>query len=127
MNAIAFDTLRFAERLQAAGYSVEQSEAQAEAFSDAVSDAFVTKSDFDHGIELLRGDIEGAATLRGEIREANLTLIKWVVPLLVGQPQWLGRGSSCFESLQLSRRDLVDRIPSRSHRNDYDDHLSPST
>jgi hypothetical protein len=86
MNAIAFDTLRFAKRLQAAGYSVEQSEAQAEAFSDAVSDAFVTKSDFDHGIELLRGDIEGAAiTLRGEIREANLTLIKWVVPLLVGQ------------------------------------------
>ena len=97
MNAIAFDTLRFSKRLQAAGYSPEQANAQAEAYSEAVGDALAGKSDLDHAIVTVRSDVENAtaslraeirdmrAALRTEIRESNLTLIKWLVPLLLGQ------------------------------------------
>lgn len=93
MNAIAFDTLRFVKRLQAAGYTPEQAEAQAEAYAEAVGEVLATKQDLaltkqelQTSISGVRSDIEAlAATLRGEIREANLNLIKWIVPLLVGQ------------------------------------------
>ncbi len=86
MNAIAFDTLRFSKRLQAAGYSAEQANAQAEAFSEAVGDSVASKDDLDHSVTVIKSDIDGAvSTLRMEIREANLTMIKWLVPLLIGQ------------------------------------------
>jgi hypothetical protein len=93
MNAIAFDTLRFVKRLQAAGYTPEQAEAQAEAYAEAVGDALATKQDLEltkqelqHSISTVKSEVEAmATTLRGEIREANLNLIKWIVPLLVGQ------------------------------------------
>lgn len=97
MNAIAFDTLRFSKRLQAAGYSIEQADAQAEAFSEAVSDSVASRDDLDHAVTILKTDIEhtvialradidnAVGTLRTEIREANLNMIKWFVPLLIGQ------------------------------------------
>ena len=47
MNAISFDTLRFAKRLQAAGYSPEQAEAQAEAYAEATAELLVTKPDLE--------------------------------------------------------------------------------
>ena len=93
MNAIAFDTLRFAKRLQAAGYTPEQAEAQAEAYAQATADILVTKPDLElvkhdlqHAIAEVRTDIEtSAAALRAEFREGNLNLIKWIVPMLIGQ------------------------------------------
>lgn len=93
MNAISFDTLRFVKRLQAAGYSPEQAEAQAEAYADAVADLLVTKPDLElakhelqTSIAAVNSNIETtAATLRAEFREGNLNLIKWIVPMLVGQ------------------------------------------
>ena len=100
MNAIAFDTLRFAKRLQAAGYTAEQAEAQAEAYAEATADILVTKPDLalvkhdlqhsisevQHSISEVRTDIEAsAAALRAEFREGNLNLIKWIVPMLIGQ------------------------------------------
>ena len=86
MNMIAFDTLRFVKRLQAAGYSPEQAEAQAEAYAEAVSDSLVSKLDLEIAKTELQHTIESsAATLRAEFREGNLNLIKWIVPMLIGQ------------------------------------------
>ena len=93
MNAISFDTLRFAKRLQAAGFTPEQAEAQAEAYAEATAELLVTKPDLDLAKQELQFSIAGvnssietsAATLRAEFREGNLGLIKWIVPMLVGQ------------------------------------------
>jgi hypothetical protein len=43
--AVAFDTLSYARRLRAAGFSQEQAEAQAEALAGVVTDAVATKYD----------------------------------------------------------------------------------
>ncbi|MEQ1688015.1 MAG: hypothetical protein ABL874_05535 [Sphingopyxis sp.] len=86
MNAIAFDTLKFSKRLQAAGFTLEQAEAQAEAFSEAVSETLATRSDLDHAASLIQKDIsQGTADLRSEIRDANIAMLKWIVPMLIGQ------------------------------------------
>lgn len=100
MNAISFDTLRFAKRLQAAGYTPEQAEAQAEAYADATAELLVTKPDLELAKQEIQQSISGvrqslsevnahietsAATLRAEFREGNLNLIKWIVPMLIGQ------------------------------------------
>ena len=100
MNAIAFDTLRFVKRLRSAGYTSEQAEAQAEAYAEAVGDLLVTKPDLElakqdlqrsisevqHSISEVNSNIDAsAATLRAEMRELNLNLIKWIVPMLIGQ------------------------------------------
>jgi hypothetical protein len=49
MTAVTFDTLKFFERLKAAGVSEQQvlamAEAQKKAFSDALAGSFATKSD----------------------------------------------------------------------------------
>ena len=49
MTVVTFDTLKFFERLKAAGVSEQQAlamaEAQKEAFSDALAGSFATKSD----------------------------------------------------------------------------------
>ena len=100
MNAISFDTLRFAKRLQAAGYTPEQAEAQAEAYAEATAELLVTKPDLElakhelqqsisevkQSVSEVNAHIEtSAATLRAEFREGNLNLIKWIVPMLIGQ------------------------------------------
>ena len=65
---------------------MEQAEAQAEAFSEAVSEALATRSDLDHAVSLIQKDIsEGTSVLRSEIRDANLAMLKWIVPMLIGQ------------------------------------------
>lgn len=97
MNAIAFDTLRYVKRLQLAGFTPEQAEAQAEALALAIGDSLATSEDLKH-LEIaletkidrseaaLRKDInELRLEIRAEIREANLGLIKWIVPMLIGQ------------------------------------------
>lgn len=43
-----FDTLQYAKRLQKAGFTVEQSEAQAEAIKEILDDKLATKSDIRH-------------------------------------------------------------------------------
>ena len=97
MNAISFDTLRYVKRLQAGGFTLEQAEAQAEALSLAVSENLATSEEL-KAVELsLRSDIEKLQLnlraeieklglgLRAEIREMQVTMIKWLVPLLLGQ------------------------------------------
>lgn len=97
MNALAFDTLRFAKRMQEAGLPQAQAEAFSEALAEAVRDSVATRADVeasasDVRAELnkaaldLRGELNKAvAEIRVEIREAQVTLIKWLVPLMIGQ------------------------------------------
>ena len=75
MNAIAFDTLAYFKRLRAAGVEPRQAEAQAEALSSAIGDSLATSEEL-RAVE---------ANLRAEIRESQVTMIKWLVPLLLGQ------------------------------------------
>jgi hypothetical protein len=51
----------------------------AEALSDAVQDTIATKTHVDQAVE------RAVADLRIEIREVQVTVIKWLVPLLLGQ------------------------------------------
>lgn len=72
MASITFDTLRFANRLKAAGVPQEQAEAEAEALSEVLGTNvkdLASKQD----IEVLR------AEMRTEMAETKADLIRWVV------------------------------------------------
>lgn len=97
MSSLAIDTLRYAKRLRAAGFSEEQAEVQAEALSEAVRESLVTKLDLNEAVDKLRGEIEKSNhDLRGEIekstngvrieiRDLHAALIRWLIPLMLGQ------------------------------------------
>ena len=57
MSAVAFDTLKFVEKLESGGFSHEQAKAAAQAFADATSEQLVTKSDLKEEIAPLKADI----------------------------------------------------------------------
>ncbi len=50
-RAIAFDTLAYAKKMQAVGFTTEQAEVQAEAISDLINEQLTTKQDL-HELEL---------------------------------------------------------------------------
>lgn len=90
MNALAFDTLRFAKRMQEAGLPQAQAEALSEALAEAVRDSVATRADVEESAAAVRADLSAALSkavgeLRVEIRDAQVTLIKWLVPLMIGQ------------------------------------------
>ena len=72
------NTLKYAKRLEAAGFSRVQAEAQALAIQDAFDDAlhpFATKSDLNIAVTRLDAKIDGVETrLRSEIRALDTTL-----------------------------------------------------
>ena len=72
------NTLKYAKRLEAAGFSRVQAEAQALAIQDAFDDAlhpFATKSDLNIAVTRLDAKIDGVETrLRSEIRALDITL-----------------------------------------------------
>lgn len=79
MATITFDTLKFVERLEKAGVSRDQamafSEAQKEAFAEALDTSLATK----HDIEALRADIAKIdARISGE-----LILVKWMLGVVI--------------------------------------------
>jgi broad-specificity NMP kinase len=76
MTTLTFDTLKFANRLKAAGVPPAQAEAEAEALAEVLADALKT-SDL-----ATRTDVE---TLRREIAEAKADIIKWLAGLLIAQ------------------------------------------
>jgi hypothetical protein len=75
MTALAIDTLRYMKRLKAAGFTEEQAEVQAEALAEAIRDTLVTKIDL----------VDTETRLRLEIRDLHTNLIRWLVPLMIGQ------------------------------------------
>ncbi len=79
MSTITFDTLKFVERLEKAGVPRDQaaafSDAQKEAFSEALDTSLATKND----IEALRLDISKLDTrISGE-----LVLVKWMLGVVI--------------------------------------------
>jgi hypothetical protein len=82
MTTITFDTLKFVERLKAAGISEPQAKAEAEALAEALSESaaypLATKQD----IAEIRMEIRDVRT---EIERSKYDLIKWVAGLLLAQ------------------------------------------
>lgn len=58
MSAVPFDALRFATKLQAGGFTVEQARAAAEAFAEATSQEIATKADIAALGSMVRGDVQ---------------------------------------------------------------------
>jgi hypothetical protein len=55
--SVAFDTLKFVEKLEAGGFTHAQAKAAAEAFAEATSQELVTKSDLKEAIADLKVDM----------------------------------------------------------------------
>lgn len=75
MTAITFDTLKFAKKLEAAGFTTSQAEAVADAFREATSEELVTRDYLDARLETVKANIESA----------KADMIKWVAGLLIAQ------------------------------------------
>lgn len=86
MTAITFDTLTYAKRLRAAGFSEPQAEAQAEALHAVVDENLATKRD----VEQLRCELKGElkqlqAKIDLGLAETKADLLKWIAGLLIFQ------------------------------------------
>lgn len=69
MTTLTFDTLKFANRLKAAGVPALQAEAEAEALAEVMTEA-VKASDL---------------TTKNDLHEMELRLTKWVIGLALAQ------------------------------------------
>ncbi len=78
-HAISFDTLAYAKKLLAVGFTQQQAEVQAEALIEIVDEHIATKRD------LKEMEVKLELTLRREIQESKTDLIKWVAGMLVAQ------------------------------------------
>ncbi len=80
MAAITFDTLKFVEKLKAAGVPEAQAKAEAEALVSALSEAMdsqlATKPDINRPEREIRADI-------GRV-ERELLVLKWMMGLVLG-------------------------------------------
>ena len=57
MVAVPFDTLRFAEKLEAGGFTPQQARAAAEAFADAIGESVVTRDYLDLRLSEMKHDL----------------------------------------------------------------------
>ena len=77
MNAIILDTLEFANKLKAGGFTDQQAETQARAIAEIVEKQLATKHDMDAREADLRRDIqESENRLEVKIKELEITLRK---------------------------------------------------
>ncbi len=86
MPAAAFDTLRFARRLQGIGLTPDQAAGFAEAFAEIMVTELATKSD----LAELRADLRAefrleCEKLRTDIAASRSDIIRWIVPLILAQ------------------------------------------
>lgn len=72
MAAVAFDTLRLAQWLEAAGLAAKQAQEIASALSDTIGEAVVTREYLD----LRLGEL--TARLEGKIAEARAETLEWM-------------------------------------------------
>ncbi|RAU21326.1 DUF1640 domain-containing protein [Paramagnetospirillum kuznetsovii] len=76
MSTIAFDTLKFAERLEAGGFTHEQAKTAAMAFAEASSEQNVaTRGD----VEILRRDLDA------KLSETKTEILKWIFGTALAQ------------------------------------------
>jgi hypothetical protein len=92
MNGLAFDTLAFARRLEAAGFTRKQSEVLAEEQAKIIDERLATKADLD----VVRADLEkvrvavqaNIASLRlstkADLAETKAAILRWVIGNLGG-------------------------------------------
>ncbi|GGD98181.1 hypothetical protein GCM10010985_61160 [Caballeronia grimmiae] len=69
MTAIVFDTLAYAEKLEAAGFTAEQAKGQAHALREIIDNQIATKQDI--------ASLD--ASITAKLADAKAELIKWVV------------------------------------------------
>lgn len=97
MSAIILDTLEFAAKLKAGGFTEQQAETQARVMAELVEKQLSTKQDAQDHEANLRGDIERIraelkrdiellrAEVKRDIAEAKSELIRWVVGVSILQ------------------------------------------
>lgn len=85
------DTLRYAKRLQHAGFTQEQAEAQAEALRDEISESVATREQLDNATQRLDAKIdyvEQALTTKIDGVEQRLSAemksLRWAITLVAG-------------------------------------------
>ncbi len=73
---VAFDTLKLARRLEAAGFSTKQAQDTSEALAEALTANLATQGD----VQTLRAEIrEIELRLRADMASLRAELIRWVV------------------------------------------------
>ncbi|MBF0589526.1 MAG: DUF1640 domain-containing protein [Magnetococcales bacterium] len=82
MSVLAFDTHTFVKRLKKVGFTEEQAEVFVEEQSKILEDRVATKADI-VGLEQKISSSE--ETLRREISEAKIEMMKWAATLFLAQ------------------------------------------
>ena len=79
MTTVAFDTLKPARRLEAAGFAPRQAQDAAEAISDAIVETVATRTDLGAPELSLRSQVEQAkAQLEIRIADAKSEVLRWM-------------------------------------------------
>ena len=85
MSSVAFDTLKLAQRLEAAGFPPKQAQDVASAISDTIGDVVVTREYLDLRLGELRaeldlrlGEIRAVMSTKADLAEAKGELLKWM-------------------------------------------------
>ena len=96
MTAVAFDTLAYARRLKAAGFTEPQAEAQAEALAEALASGMAelaTKADVEALATATKADLRDLelrldarfAAVHRDMEALKADLLKWVIGLFIAQ------------------------------------------
>jgi hypothetical protein len=101
MATIAFDTLKLARRLEAAGFGRDQAADTAQALAETIGEAVVTRDYLDQRLGVTEANLDqrlavaeagldrrlgvAEANLKAAIAESRSELLKWVIGLLLGQ------------------------------------------
>lgn len=87
MTAITFDTLKYADRLEAAGVPPQQAKAEAQALAEVLASPDVISSrDIDRieqKIDQLRSDMTAQVTLLRSDLTGKFVLLQWMLGLLL--------------------------------------------
>jgi hypothetical protein len=85
MSPVAFDTLKLAQRLEAAGLPPRQAQDVASALSDTIGEVVVTREYLDlrlgemrAELDLRLGEIRAVMATRAELAEAKGEILKWM-------------------------------------------------
>jgi hypothetical protein len=77
---VAFDTLKLADRLEAAGMSPQQAKGVAAALAETATANLVTREYLDLRLGELEARLRGeVATVRTEIAETKAELMRWII------------------------------------------------
>ena len=75
MAAVAFDTFKLAQRLEAAGFAPKKAQDVASAIAETIAESVVTRDYLDLRLGEVRVEI---GALRGEMLSLNADTLKWI-------------------------------------------------